>query len=313
MVHAPVRPSPGCSVRRRRQGPAADELILQHLVRRARDLNLTRRAGAQLFSVTENIEEASGRLVEGINALMAEFYSANLAGEIPPPPEGMEVNVDLFLARDYVPDNWPGKRFLRIELLYRDALPNGEELIVTSVYRDPSPGQLAKIAYLKEALVSANRGMLIAATREDSAPAPGRRRAHRQVDGSSVRAHAHLLLVAAHASFSHGWTSTFGIQRGHPFVVIHGAHPGAQVPSAPPSERSSGRPSSPSAPRHEVPGFGAVCSLVGLVTWTIAPLSPQISARLPEPTAGGELALALGACSRRTSGSPRLLLLSSRS
>jgi hypothetical protein len=33
--------------------------------------------------VTENIEEtASGRLVEGIHALMAEFYSANLAGEI---------------------------------------------------------------------------------------------------------------------------------------------------------------------------------------------------------------------------------------
>jgi site-specific DNA recombinase len=42
-----------------------------------------RRAGVQLISVNENIEEtASGRLVEGIHALMAEFYSANLAGEI---------------------------------------------------------------------------------------------------------------------------------------------------------------------------------------------------------------------------------------
>ncbi len=42
-----------------------------------------RRSGVQLVSVTENIEEtASGRLVEGIHALMAEFYSANLAGEI---------------------------------------------------------------------------------------------------------------------------------------------------------------------------------------------------------------------------------------
>jgi DNA invertase Pin-like site-specific DNA recombinase len=42
-----------------------------------------RRSGVQLASVTENIEEtASGRLVEGIHALMAEFYSANLAGEI---------------------------------------------------------------------------------------------------------------------------------------------------------------------------------------------------------------------------------------
>jgi site-specific DNA recombinase len=42
-----------------------------------------RRSGVQLVSVTENIEEtASRRLVEGIHALMAEFYSANLAGEI---------------------------------------------------------------------------------------------------------------------------------------------------------------------------------------------------------------------------------------
>jgi DNA invertase Pin-like site-specific DNA recombinase len=42
-----------------------------------------RRSGVQLVSVTENIEEtASGRLVEGIHALMAEFYSANLGSEI---------------------------------------------------------------------------------------------------------------------------------------------------------------------------------------------------------------------------------------
>src|SRR5436309_8148534 len=42
-----------------------------------------RRHGTQLVSVTENIEEtASGRLVEGIHALMAEFYSANLSSEI---------------------------------------------------------------------------------------------------------------------------------------------------------------------------------------------------------------------------------------
>lgn len=42
-----------------------------------------RRAGAQLVSVVENVEDsASGRLVEGIHALMAEFYSANLASEV---------------------------------------------------------------------------------------------------------------------------------------------------------------------------------------------------------------------------------------
>jgi site-specific DNA recombinase len=42
-----------------------------------------RRHRCQLISVTENIEEtASGKLVEGIHALMAEFYSSNLATEI---------------------------------------------------------------------------------------------------------------------------------------------------------------------------------------------------------------------------------------
>ncbi len=42
-----------------------------------------RRSNATLVSVTEKIEAtASGRLVEGIHALMAEFYSANLATEI---------------------------------------------------------------------------------------------------------------------------------------------------------------------------------------------------------------------------------------
>jgi DNA invertase Pin-like site-specific DNA recombinase len=44
---------------------------------------LLRRHGIALVSVTENLDEtASGRLVEGIHALMAEFYSANLANEV---------------------------------------------------------------------------------------------------------------------------------------------------------------------------------------------------------------------------------------
>jgi site-specific DNA recombinase len=44
---------------------------------------LLRRRGVALVSVTENLDEtASGRLVEGIHALMAEFYSANLANEV---------------------------------------------------------------------------------------------------------------------------------------------------------------------------------------------------------------------------------------
>jgi site-specific DNA recombinase len=44
---------------------------------------LLRRRGVTLVSVSENLDEtASGRLVEGIHALMAEFYSANLANEV---------------------------------------------------------------------------------------------------------------------------------------------------------------------------------------------------------------------------------------
>lgn len=42
-----------------------------------------RKCGVRLVSITENLEEsASGRFVEGIHALMAEFYSANLASEV---------------------------------------------------------------------------------------------------------------------------------------------------------------------------------------------------------------------------------------
>jgi len=47
-----------------------------HVVIRA----VLRKNDVQLVSVTENIEDsASGRLVEGILAAMAEFYSSNLA------------------------------------------------------------------------------------------------------------------------------------------------------------------------------------------------------------------------------------------
>ena len=91
---------------------------------------------------------------------------------------------------------------------------------------------------------------------------------------------------AAHMLPSAPAELTFGIRRGHSLAVVHGTHPSSPVPSAPPSERSSGLPSSPSAPRHEVPGFGAVCSLVRLASWTVPPVLPRVSARQPEPTAG---------------------------
>jgi site-specific DNA recombinase len=67
-----------------------DAVVVHKIDRLARNMEdhvairaLLRRKGVALVSVTENVEEtASGRLVEGIHALMAEFYSANLASEI---------------------------------------------------------------------------------------------------------------------------------------------------------------------------------------------------------------------------------------
>jgi hypothetical protein len=67
-----------------------DAVVVHKVDRLARNLEdhvairaLLRRRGVALVSVTENLEEtASGRLVEGIHALMAEFYSANLSSEI---------------------------------------------------------------------------------------------------------------------------------------------------------------------------------------------------------------------------------------
>jgi len=67
-----------------------DAVVVHKIDRLARNMEdhvairaLLRRRSVTLVSVTENLEEtASGRLVEGIYALMAEFYSANLASEI---------------------------------------------------------------------------------------------------------------------------------------------------------------------------------------------------------------------------------------
>jgi hypothetical protein len=100
-----------------------------------------------------------------------------------------------------------------------------------------------------------------------------------------------------------------------------GSHPRSSTavtrwsgPDRLPSERSPGLPSSPSAPRHEVPGFGAVCSPVRFRAWdgrAGAAAGLRSSARAdrrvarllsPSEPARGEPV-----------GSPRRLLLSSRS
>ena len=67
-----------------------DAVVIHKIDRLARNMEdhvairaLFRKRSVELVSVTERLDEtASGRLVEGIHALMAEFYSANLALEI---------------------------------------------------------------------------------------------------------------------------------------------------------------------------------------------------------------------------------------
>jgi len=67
-----------------------DFVIVHKIDRLARNLEdhvaikaILTKAGCALVSVVENIEDtASGKLVEGIHAIVAEFYSANLAAEV---------------------------------------------------------------------------------------------------------------------------------------------------------------------------------------------------------------------------------------
>jgi site-specific DNA recombinase len=72
------------------EDPTIDCLVVHKLDRLARNLEdhaavraALRKVGVQLHSVTETLEDsASGKLVEGILASIAEFYSANLGQEI---------------------------------------------------------------------------------------------------------------------------------------------------------------------------------------------------------------------------------------
>jgi DNA invertase Pin-like site-specific DNA recombinase len=84
------RPQLQAMLARLADDPAIDCLVVHKLDRLARNLEdhaavraALRKAGVQLHSVTETLEDsASGKLVEGILASIAEFYSANLGQEI---------------------------------------------------------------------------------------------------------------------------------------------------------------------------------------------------------------------------------------
>src|SRR5437879_7783143 len=84
------RPQLQAMLRRITEDRDVDAVVVHKIDRLARNIEdhvairaVLRRCGVSLVSVTEKLEEtASGRLVEGIHALMAEFYSANLAAEV---------------------------------------------------------------------------------------------------------------------------------------------------------------------------------------------------------------------------------------
>jgi site-specific DNA recombinase len=84
------RPQLQAMLARLAEDPTIEALVVHKLDRLARNLEdhaavraALRKAGVQLHSVTESLEDsASGKLVEGILASIAEFYSANLGQEI---------------------------------------------------------------------------------------------------------------------------------------------------------------------------------------------------------------------------------------
>jgi hypothetical protein len=74
---------------------------------------------------------------------------------LPPPPDGSQVEIDLFFARNARPGSWPGKNKLGTQLLYRQLLPNGEELMVVSHVVATSAEIRDKLDGYKRAMVRA--------------------------------------------------------------------------------------------------------------------------------------------------------------
>lgn len=118
-----------------------DVIVVHKIDRLARNLEdhvairaALRKSGVRFASVTENIEEsASGRLVEGIHALMAEFYSANLAAEV---KKG--------LSQKAKQGGWPS----RAPVGYRNVRESGEYgRGVAKVVLDPKRAMLMKEAF----------------------------------------------------------------------------------------------------------------------------------------------------------------------
>jgi hypothetical protein len=121
------------------------------------------------------------------------------------------------------------------------------------------------------------------------------------------------LLAASHASSSRRPSSPSAIRHMAFLAVIRGPRWRSGPVRTPPSQRSSGLRSLRARLRNEVPGFGAVLIARSAVVTDRGAGLPADPRSLTEPAAGGETAVALGACSRPSGGSLSLLRLSARS
>ncbi len=139
------------------EDPSIDRLVVHKLDRLARNLEdhaavraALRKAGVQLHSVTETLEDsASGKLVEGILASIAEFYSANLGQEI---RKGLDQKA--------AQGGWPGRAPFGYMNVRRDAPgsrgesvlePDQQSPLVAWAFERYATGELS-LASLTEAL-----------------------------------------------------------------------------------------------------------------------------------------------------------------
>ncbi len=116
------------------EDPSIDGLVVHKLDRLARNLEdhaavraALRKAGVQLHSVTETLEDsASGKLVEGILASIAEFYSANLGQEI---RKGLDQKA--------AEGGWPARAPFGYRNVRRDALGRRGESVLEPDQQSP--------------------------------------------------------------------------------------------------------------------------------------------------------------------------------
>jgi hypothetical protein len=80
---------------------------------------------------------------------------------LPPPPPDINVEIDLFLTRGLPDDEWPGRRAMKTQLLYRQGLPSGEELVVVSHWTPMTEERRARLDRYKQAFLLAQRDVLL--------------------------------------------------------------------------------------------------------------------------------------------------------